>query len=503
MSEPSGTTGSLPATAEATGSRLRPNAVGVLGILFFVLSAQAPLTGIVGGVPLMLSLGNGSGVPGTYVLVGVMLIVFAVGFVTMSRHVEDAGAFYAYIGRGLGRPVATGSALSALWCYATVQAGMYGLYGAVMSGLFAAYGGVSVPWWACAIVTMLVVQGIGALGVDMGARFLAVLVALEMVILSAFALSVLFSGGGPEGLAPAASFSPGTIFSGAPGVAIMFAVASMFGFESTAIYSEEAKDPHRTVPRATYLSVVVISLFFAFVSWMLVSFYGPTKIASAAGAALASTDSTSLLTVAIGDKLGAWAGNIVAFLLTTSLLAGILAFHNAINRYLYSLGHHGSLPLSVSKVNKRGAPVRAGLVQTGMAIVLVVPFAVLGLDPVLTLFSWMSGVAVLALMVLYLLTSISVIVFFRRTRADARPWQTLIAPALACVMVLSTGVLIIANFTTLIGGGSLTALLLILTVPVVFFIGVGLNAVRGRSATPWRPEERPVVSVDGPGAAGS
>ena len=43
----------------------------------------------------------------------------------------------------------------------------------------------------------------------------------------------------------------------------MFAIASMFGFEATAIYSEEARNPARTVPRATDPSVVVISAFFA------------------------------------------------------------------------------------------------------------------------------------------------------------------------------------------------------------------------------------------------
>ena len=58
----------------------------------------------------------------------------------------------------------------------------------------------------------------------------------------------------------------------------MFAVASMFGFESTAIYSAEAKDAHRTVARATYLSVGVIAVFFSFISWMLVSYYGPSQV---------------------------------------------------------------------------------------------------------------------------------------------------------------------------------------------------------------------------------
>ena len=72
----------------------------------------------------------------------------------------------------------------------------------------------------------------------------------------------------------------------------MFAVASMFGFEATAIYGEEAREPRRTVPRATYLSVVVVTGFFAFTSWMLVSAHGASAATAEAGKALESGDAT-------------------------------------------------------------------------------------------------------------------------------------------------------------------------------------------------------------------
>src|SRR5690348_1174145 len=328
--------------------QLRRGAIGVFGILFFVLSAQAPLTGIGGALPLAIGLGNGPGAPAAYLAVGLVIAVFAVGFIAMSRHVTDEGAFYAYIGRGLGRRLGTGSALLALWSYNTVQAAMYGIYGVVVSGLCSSYLHFSPPWWACALVTMGIVQLLGSLNIDLGARFLAVLVGCEMAILLGFALATLFTGGGPEGLAPAASFSPSALMAGAPGVAVTFAIASMFGFESTAIYSAEAKDPARTVPRATYLAVSVVALFFAFVSWMVVSSYGPSHIADEIGRALQSGDSTSLVFSAVSSALGGWAGTAAGILMATSLLAGILAFHNASNRYVHSLGQTGALPAVVS-----------------------------------------------------------------------------------------------------------------------------------------------------------
>jgi amino acid transporter len=452
--------------------RLKPNSLGVLGILFFVLSAQAPLTGIAGAVPIAIAIGNGAGAPAAYLAAGVIVLLFSVGFVAMGRHVVDAGAFYTYIGKGLGRSAGSGSAAVALFSYCAVQACMYGLYGSIMSGLVEHHTGAHVAWWVWALVTMVIVQVLGASGIEMGAKILAVFVLAEFSVLIVFALVTLFQGGGPEGLGLTDSFSPSVALQGAPGVALMFAVASMFGFEATAIYGEEAREPRKTVPRATYLSVVVITGFFAFTSWMLISAHGASQATAEAGKALESGDAAAFVFAPIAAQFGGWVNDVLPILLATSLFAGLLAFHNSANRYLFSLGREGLLPQGLTAINRRHSPWVAGTVQTVIAVLLVVPFAVLGKDPVLTLFSWFSGVAVLGIMLLYFLTSVSVIVYFRRSGADTRLWNTLIAPVLGALGIAGAIWLIIANFTTLIGGDRTTALWLQATVPVVLILGV-------------------------------
>ncbi|MFI6048814.1 APC family permease [Streptomyces violascens] len=466
----------------SAAGRLKPNALGVLGILFLVLSAQAPLTGIAGAVPLSVGLGDGPGVPAAYVAAGAVILLFSVGFVAMGRHVVDAGAFYTYIGRGLGRTSGAGSAAVALFAYCTIQAAMYGLYGATVSGIVKEHTGADVPWWVWALATMAVVQVLGATGIEMGARVLAVFVFAEMSVLLAFGLVTLFRGGGPEGLGFGHSFSPGAALGGAPGVALMFAVASMFGFEATAIYGEEARDPHRTVPRATYLSIVVVTAFFAFTSWMVVTSYGASAAGGAAGKALAGGDGSAFVFAPIAGRFGGWANDVLPVLLATSLFAGMLAFHNSANRYLFSLSREGLLPRGLRALNRRHSPWIAGGVQTAIAVLLVMPFALAGKDPVLTLFSWFSGVAVLAMMLLYFLTSVSVIVFFRRERLDTRPWNTVIAPILGALGLAGAIWLILANLTTLIGGDRTTATWLALAVPAVLALGAGAaRLIRGRA----------------------
>jgi amino acid transporter len=457
--------------AKEHSTSLRAGSIGVMGILFFVLSAQAPLTGIAGASPLAAALGNGACAPGAYLIVGVVIVIFAVGFVAMSRRIQANGAFYAYVTAAFGRKAGAGAAWLALLAYSTVQAAMYGLYGAAFSGLLASVG-VSVPWWLLALATMAGVQVLGSLNIELGARVLALLVGFEVAILLMFGLTVLLSGGGPEGISIPASFSPEAIAAGAPGVAIMFAVASMFGFESTAIYSAEAKDAHRTVARATYLSVGVIAVFFSFISWMLVSYYGPSQDMDAAGAALESGDSTSFVLNPMVELFGPWAGVTTGILLVTSLLAGIIAFHNGINRYLHSLALQGSMPAVLARTNRHRAPAVAARIQTGTAVVLVVPFALLALDPVLTLFSWFSGLAVAALLVLYILCSVAVVGFFRRERVEGQLWQTRVAPALATLLLAWVLSLVVSNFTALIGGSAETATALLVAVPVMFAAGV-------------------------------
>ncbi|WP_316528026.1 APC family permease [Kitasatospora brasiliensis] len=466
--------------AAPTANTLKPNALGVLGILFFVLSGQAPLTGIAGAAPLSVALGNGSGTPAAYVLAGAVILLFSVGFIAMGRHVVDAGAFYTYIGAGLGRAAGAGSAAVALFSYCVIQAGMYGLYGSIVSGLVADHTSLHLPWWVYTLATMAVVQALGALGIEMGAKVLAAFVLAEFSILALFGLATLVKGGGPEGLGFADSFSPSAALQGAPGVAVMFALASMFGFEATAIYGEEAKDPKKTVPRATYLSVIVVTGFFALTSWTLISSYGASKAPEAAGKALEAGDSAGFVFAPVTDLFGGWLGAVLPVLLATSLFAGVLTFHNSASRYLFCLGRDGQLPAPLCRLNGKHAPAIAGRAQTVIAVLLVVPFAVAGSDPVLTLFSWFSGLAVLAMMLLYLLTSLSVVVFFRRRRVDTRAWNTLIAPVLGALGIAGAIWLILANFTTLIGGEVSTALWLVLSVPVVMALGVANHRIRRR-----------------------
>ena len=100
--------------------------LGVAAVVFFVMSAAAPLTVVAGVVPTGLAVTGLTGISIAFVAMAVVLAIFAVGYVAMSRHISNAGAFYAYISQGIGRPVGVGAAWLALVAYNCFQIAAYG-----------------------------------------------------------------------------------------------------------------------------------------------------------------------------------------------------------------------------------------------------------------------------------------------------------------------------------------------------------------------------------------
>ncbi|MEN9287537.1 MAG: hypothetical protein RLZ88_207, partial [Actinomycetota bacterium] len=135
---------------------LKKGRLGILGIVFFVVAASAPLVGMTGAVPVAIGAGNGAAASGTYLLVGLILLVFSVGYTRMSREVTNAGAFFAYVGRGLGRPAGVGSAFASLVGYITIQLAIYGFFGGIVALTLPG----TLTWYGWAIVGWVLVTGL-------------------------------------------------------------------------------------------------------------------------------------------------------------------------------------------------------------------------------------------------------------------------------------------------------------------------------------------------------
>ena len=88
--------------------------MGTWDIVFFVLAGVSPIGAMVAIFGLSVALGNGAGVPGTYAIACLVLALFAVGYVRMSRRITNVGGFYTYARLGLGRRAGGATAYVAL-----------------------------------------------------------------------------------------------------------------------------------------------------------------------------------------------------------------------------------------------------------------------------------------------------------------------------------------------------------------------------------------------------
>jgi amino acid transporter len=459
-----------------TGTGLAPT-LTTAKIVFLVVAAAAPMAGVVGSVPLAFAIGNGAGVPATFALAGLTLLCFSVGYAAMSRRIVNAGGFYSFIAHGLGRRFAVGSGLVAVLSYNAATVGVAGAFG-YFADLIATSHGLRLPWLLWAAAGIAVMGWLGYRRIDLSARLLAVLMLAEVVVLVVLAATIVLDRG-PSAL-PVTAFSPATVLAPGLGVALMFAFISYVGFEAAALYGEETANPRRSVPLATYASVILITAFFALISWTAVGAIGTDRVAPAARA-----DLGDLFFHLTDAYLPHAVTSLMQILLCTSLFGALLGLHNAANRYLYVLGRERVLPGWLGAVHpRRKAPHRASLVQTAVTATVCVAFAAAGLDPYVNLATTMLGLGTVGIVGLQAAVAASVLAYFHR-HPDRHPWRTLLAPLLALGGLLTAMVLLLGNFAIVTGTGSA----LVNRLPwllVAALLGGAAHAWRLRSVAPQR-----------------
>ncbi|MFC9897335.1 hypothetical protein ACFVMC_26910, partial [Nocardia sp. NPDC127579] len=104
--------------------RLKPRAIGLFGVVFMAVATAAPIAAMTGNVPASVALGNGVGAPAAFVVATVVLTIFAVGYIAMSRYITTTGAFYGYVSHGLGRVPGLAAGLLAVLAYMVFEASL-------------------------------------------------------------------------------------------------------------------------------------------------------------------------------------------------------------------------------------------------------------------------------------------------------------------------------------------------------------------------------------------
>jgi cation diffusion facilitator CzcD-associated flavoprotein CzcO/amino acid transporter len=444
-------------------------------VVFLVIAAAAPMAAIAGNVPLALVRGRGIALPAAYVVAAAVLLCFAAAYAAMSRTVVNGGAFYTYVARSLGRPAGVATAAVASLGYLSLSIGMAAVFG-YFTHLVFAESGVDVPWGWFSALAVVVVAFFGFRSADLSAKVLGVLMALEFGVL--IVLDVLVVGDRGASAFPAGSFSPTEMVGGGLGLALMFAFTSFVGFESAALYGEETRHPERSIPRALFISVSSIAVFYVLTAWIVIGGAGGED-----APARAQKDVGDLIFNLAEQYGGTTLLNAAAVLMCTSVLASYLALHNAASRYLFAMGWEGVAPRQLGRYDpRRQSPYVASAVVTLTTVAVVGVMGLAGADPYEVIASSLVGMGTLSIVIVQAVTALAVLAFFWR-RPDKRLWSGVIAPVVASAGLATAFVLAGVHYAVLTGSDNAVVNAVPLLIVVAALAGV-LAARRLRRTRP-------------------
>jgi amino acid transporter len=510
-----------PAARAASGNTLKVGAVGIFGVLFMAVANAAPITAMTGNVPIAVGYGNGLGAPAGFLVATVVLTLFTVGFVAMARHITTAGAFYGFVTHGLGQLWGMATGLLATMAYVVFEGSLIGIFSYFANYALKDWFGWNVNWLIIAVLGIIVVGLFGYYDINIAAAVLGFFLVCEVILLAALALSVVFKGGGPDGwlvssINPINAFknlseggglgvktSAGTLVAAGSGaLGLFFAFWSWVGFETTAVYGEESRNPRRIVPRATMIAVVGLGLFYTFVSWMVLAGDGAKGSID-----LANNNSIGMFTNLAEANLGGhWITYIYIFLIVSGSFACALAFHNAASRYLFAIGRE--LPATRRSLgathHKHRSPHIASIVQSVITLVLTAGFYFLtvgGSDPnrggYIYLYGLLALLGTMAILIVQAITSLAVIWYFHVKKTHPGNWLTTgVIPALGGIGMLYVVYLLFSNIDFAGGGaaGSPFFKAIPWIVAATFIIGLVLVMVlRARSPQVYRSIGRTVM----------
>lgn len=463
-----------PAVTSDGTEKLSSGVLGSVDITFMVLAVAAPMAIVVATMPLAFAFGNGVGVAGAYLLSGIAITLFAIGYVRIMPLIRNAGAFYAIVSASFGKAAGLGSAYVAMVSYVGLCCATLGAFSFFAADILQKLG-MSVHWGALAMLGIAALALLSWFRIDFTAKILAVALGAEVLAILLLDFAIIADRGL---IAPSIVLAPSVVFGPGLGVAAIYAFNSVIGFEATAIYQEEARDPGRTVPRATYAAIGIVSTFYIFTAYAFTISEG-TDIARDAAA-----DPGHFVFGLANRYLGQWGEVLISSLVVTSAFAAILGLFNNSTRYVYALGRDRILPAALSRTRAaNGAPFIAGMPVVLILVLTISGFALAGLDPLLSLTTALTGFGSVGLMVLLCLTSFAVPVFF--LHHNKRLTVATAMPLLGGLMLAAGCGLSVLNYPLLTGTDSALINALPVALPVIFAAGVIQAA--------WMKRKRPSI----------
>jgi amino acid transporter len=442
--------------------RLHRNALGLPAILFVCIAAIAPAASMLFNVPVMASQA-GAATPLAFLLSMVGILFLGISIVSFASRLSSAGGFATWVRHGLGAHAGFQTGWLLLGAYGLFEAALHATVGSSLDHLLAPLG-IHLPlgWMSYALILTLIVGMLSYFDVKASIWIMAPFAVAEVVALCVLNLAITLKGGaGGHDLlhtfTPAGADVSGVAPGGLLGIGLATALGCLafVGFETGAVYGEEARQPRRAIPVAVFSLLLFLSLLYTWTAYSATIGLGWQQ----AGNVLGNIAMAPQQYVILADRyVGNWLGLALVLLVISSNAASAFAMHQAMVRYLYAMGRDHLLPARLGYTHPRWkSPVVATSLQSGMTILLILFLGLLiehsnadgrihyaiGLPDGtmwqqvngLVSFQWLVTICTICFLLVYLLTNVAAPIYAIRRKA-LRLFPHLIAPIVSTLFLL-------------------------------------------------------------------
>jgi amino acid transporter len=449
--------------AEAVAvDRLHANALGLPAILFVCVAAIAPAASMLFNVPVMASQA-GAATPLAFVLSAIGVLLLGVPVVYFARHLSSASGFATWVRHGLGKGAAFQTGWLMLGAYALFEAALQATVGGSLQSLLAPLG-VNLPggWVLYALVLTLIVGVLAYVDIRASVWVMAPFAVAEVLALLILDAAITIKGGAagqdiihtftPTGASVTGVAPGGTL---GIGIAMVLGILAFVGFETGAVYGEEARQPRRTIPLALFSLLIFLTVLYTWTSYAATIGVGWRN----AGSVLGNVNIAPQQYVTLaGIYVGRWLGIALIVFVITSNFASSFAMHQAMVRYTYSMGREGILPRVLGKTHPRWkSPSVATIMQSSFTflVILLLGLVMQHTNPDgsvvygigfangttwqqtsgIVSFGWLASIVTICIILVYILTNIAA-PFFARSRGELHLFPHIFAPALSTLLLL-------------------------------------------------------------------
>lgn len=447
---------------QAPVEKLHINALGLPAMLFLCVAAIAPAASMLFNVPVMASQA-GAATPLVFVLSAVGVLLLGVPVVYFARHLSSAGGFYTWVRHGLGSFAAFQVGWLMLGAYALFEAALQATVGGSLDSTLSSLG-LHLPggWVTYAALLTLIVGTLSYFDIKASLWVMAPFAVAEVLALVILNSAITLKGGvASHDLVH--TFTPaGTILKGVTpggtlgiGIAMVLGILAFVGFETAAVYGEEARHPQRTIPLAIFSLLLFLTVLYTWTSYSATIGVGWQH----AGDTLGNVGNAPQQYIALaGIYVGRWLGIALVVFVITSNFASSFAMHQAMVRYFYSMGREGILPRVFGKTHPHWkSPYMATFAQSGFTLLVLLFLGLviqhrnadgsisyaLGIANGTTWqqtsgvisFGWLASIVTMCILLVYILTNVAA-PFFAHTRGDLRVFSHIVAPAASTMLLL-------------------------------------------------------------------